>query len=171
MFTKKNWLGLAAAALLLGACASPAMYAPRPELGAPGYSDEQITANRYRVTFTGNSATPRETVEKYLLLHAAEVTERAGYRYFIFDTRDTKAHTTYHSDVDPWAGGFGWYWHRWPYGDPFGPHIETTSSTRYDAYAEIVLLSDEQAKNEPRAIDAKDVIQHLAPEVQKPPKQ
>ncbi|MDE2183547.1 MAG: hypothetical protein KGJ78_11055 [Alphaproteobacteria bacterium] len=158
-----------AAALLLAACAGPAAYAPREGLGAPGYSDEQITANRYRVTFTGNSATPRETVEKYLLLHAAEVAERAGYRYFIFDTRDTKAHTIYHSDVEPWPP-FGWYWRPWMYEGPLGPQIETTSSTRYDAYAEIVLLTDEQAKSEPRAIDAQDVIAHLGPEAHKPPR-
>ena len=34
--------------------------------------------------------------------------------------------------------------------------------TRYQAYAEIVILTDDQASHEPRAVDAKAVIAHLA---------
>jgi hypothetical protein len=36
--------------------------------------------------------------------------------------------------------------------------------TNYDAYAEIVLLTPEQAAREPRAINAADVISRLGPE-------
>ena len=59
-----------------------------------GYTDRQLTHNRWRVTFTGNSVTPRETVENDLLLRAAEVTLAAGYSHFLFDTRNTEAQTT-----------------------------------------------------------------------------
>lgn len=157
------------AMLALAACVSePAPYGPRTTESSTGYTDQQLAANRYRVTFTGNSATSRETVENYLLLRAAEVTLSAGYTHFVFDTRDTKARTTYYSSFTGWPGwhGYGWYWHSWPYGPPYGPYdmdVTTRPITRYQAYAEIVLLTEAQAKAEPRALSAQDVIARLRP--------
>ena len=163
---------LAAAAVLLAACETPATYHPATREGGPGYTDEQLAANRFRVTFTGNAATKRQTVENYLLLRSAEVTLKAGYRYFVFDTRDTQAETTYHSDFVGWPGwrGYGWYWHSWPYGG-WGAGADYTSRpiTSYEAYAEIVLLTDAQAKTEPRAIPAQDVLDHIGPAAFAPP--
>ena len=52
---------LAGAALVLAACQTPAPYAPRDAHATTGYADQQLAANRYRVTFTGNSATKRDT--------------------------------------------------------------------------------------------------------------
>ena len=153
----------AAAVLLLAGCQTATTYHPSTEPGASGYSDEQLTANRYRVTFTGNSATRRDTVENYLLLRSAEVTLKAGYRWFLFDTRDTKTKTTYHSDFAGWPGwpGYGWYWHSWPYGPERS--FDNFPTTRYEAYAEIVLLTDDQAKSEPRAVNAQEVLDHIGP--------
>ena len=160
-------------ALVLAGCATAVPYQPSAGAGQPGYSDEQLAQNRWRVTFTGNSATPRETVENYLLLRSAEVTIKAGYHWFVFDTRNTEAKTTYHSDFMGWPGwrGYGWYWHTWPYGPPYGPYgdVDTYPVTRYQAYAEIVMLTDEQAKAEPRAINAQDVLNHIGPTAQQPP--
>lgn len=156
-----RFLSLAAAAgtLLMG-CETAATYHPRTDANGTGYSDEQLTGNRYRVSFTGNTATRRETVENFLLLHAAEVTLKAGYRFFLCDTRDTTAKTTYHSDFLGWSGwrGYGWYWHNWPF-EPIG--VDSRAVTRYEAYAEIVLLTEGQAKTEPRAINASEVMDHL----------
>ncbi len=159
-------LGLSAAAtgvLLLAGCQSVPPYHPSDGPGATGYSDRQLSGNRYRVTFTGNSATRRVAVEDYLLLRAAEVTLKAGSHYFLFDTRDTKAKTTYYSDFAGWPGwpGTGWYWHSWPYGP--AREFEDRPVTRYEAYAEIVLLTDEQAKAEPRAVNAQEVLDHIGP--------
>src|SRR5215472_15426634 len=65
---------LAAASLVslfaLAGCESPAPYAPLAG-HATGYTDERLGANRWRVTFIGNSVTSRRTVEDYLLLRAA----------------------------------------------------------------------------------------------------
>lgn len=161
-------LAVAAAGLLgLSACATaPTPYEPQKGPGTTGYSDQELTHNRYRVTFAGNSVTSRVTVENYLLRRAAEVTLKAGYDDFMFDTRNTKAKTTYMSTFTGWPGwgGYGWYWHdwAWPYGP--GPYsMDSTSRpiTRYHAYAEIVLLTAEQAKNNPRAIDAREILSHL----------
>ena len=149
---------------ILAGCQTATTYQPSTEPGAAGYSDEQLAGNRYRVTFTGNSSTRRDTVENYLLLRSAEVTLKAGYRTFLFDTRDTKTKTTYHSDFAGWPGwpGHGWYWHSWPY-EPMGSGT-TFPVTRYEAYAEIVLLTDDQAKSEPRAVNAQEVLDHIGPQ-------
>ena len=160
-----------AAALVLAACAAPAAYQPRQGGNGTGYSDEQLAANRWRVTFTGNSATKRQTVENYLLLRAAEVTRQSGFHWFVFDSRDTEAKTTYQSDFAGWPGwrGRGWYRHSWP-ADGLGDMSRPI--TTYEAYAEIVLLSEAQAKNEPRAMQAEDVIAHVSPQpsdASKPP--
>src|ERR1700689_3140092 len=81
-------LGLLAGTLL--GCMQPTPYQPRLEGQNTGYTDRALTHNRYRVTFTGNTATKRDTVESYLLLRAAEVTRAAGFTSFMFDTRDTR---------------------------------------------------------------------------------
>ena len=160
------------AAVFLAACETPATYHPRGPGSETGYTDQQLAQNRWRVTFTGNSATKRETVENYLLLRAAEVTLQSGARWFLFDTRDTEAQTTYQSDFAGWAGwhGRGRYWHSWPYGGwGGGAGVETTRPiTAYEAYAEIVLLFDDQSKRESRAINAQDVLDHIGPMARPP---
>jgi hypothetical protein len=167
-------LGLAA----LAGCASPTPYAPATGDHANGYSDARLAENRYRVTFTGNSATRRDTVENFLLLHAAEVTRDAGYSWFAFDSRDTESKTTYHTDFagnagwgPGWGPRFGWYHRSWRYDpwDPFWGDATTRPSTRYEAYAEIVLLTPEQARQDPHALQASDVIARLGPAAAPPP--
>lgn len=149
------------AAVVLTACQSPAGYGPRDPKSGTGYTDQQLATNRYRVTFTGNASTPRESVENYLLFRAAEVTAQAGYPFFIFDTRDTETKTTYQSSLDAWPGwrGRGWYRHSWAWDG----EVSARPITSYEAFAEIVLLTNEQAKNEPRALGAQDVIHRIGP--------
>lgn len=164
-------IALTAALVLLAGCETAATYHPLDASNGTGYSDQRLAANRYRVTFAGNSVTPRETVENFLLLRAAEVTLSAGYRHFIFDTRDTEAQTTYHSDFVGWPGwhGYGWYGHSWPYGGwGMGADVTTRPIIRYEAYAEVILLTADQAKRETRVIDAQDVLVHIGP-IARPP--
>ena len=86
------------AVTLLAACETGPVYKPRAPGETVGYTDLQLSPNRYRVTFSGNSATRREDVENYLLRRAAEVTLAAGYTHFAFDQRDTEARTYYRAD-------------------------------------------------------------------------
>lgn len=175
----KKFASLLALAALAG-CASPAPYAPRAPGQLTGYTDQELTANRYRISFTGNSVTPRETVENYLMLRAAEVSLAAGYDHFVFDTRKTQAHPHVTVLDDPFGyGGFGpsiyargfygpGYWRfrpRWGY-PGFGPPVDVMVTTNYEAYAEIVLLKPDQVAKEPRAVDAREVIAHLGPSAQ-----
>ena len=151
----------------LTACASPMPYQPKTADSRVGYSDEQIAQNRWRITYSGDSLTDRATVEDYLLFRSAQVTQAAGAQWFMFDTRDTKAKTTYTSDFAGWPGwpGHGWYWHSWPYERQF----DAFPVVRYEAYAEIVLLTNEQAKAEPRAVNAQDVLDHIGPSTKAKP--
>ena len=157
--------GLALLGLLLG-CAQPAAFAPRGPGQQTGYTDRQLGSNRWRVTFTGNSATPREQVEDDLLRRAAEVALASGASHFLFDTRDTSANTRVTAFPEYRRGQFwgrGWGF-RPAFGyDPFGPDVDIVTTTSYQAYAEIVTLDDAQAAHEPRAVDAHAVIQHLTP--------
>ena len=182
-----------AAVLVLSGCMTPSPYAPRVEGSNTGYTDAALTQNRYRITFTGNSATPRETVEGYLLLRAAEVARAAGYESFIFDTRNTSANTTVSATPgfgDPYyGGGYGGFGRRSGFsfgigsggygggigyggglgfgsgfGFPYDPNMDIVERTNYQAYAEIVLLSPEQAAHETRAIKATEVIDRIRPQ-------
>ena len=173
--------------LALAGCATPAPYAPMAPGQATGYTDRQLSDNRWRVTFTGNSVTPRETVENSLLLRAAEVILASGHSHFVFDTRDTKAQTRY--DAFPVGPPYGYGFHRgfgygfgygygpgywgfhpaWGY-SAFGPDVDIVSTTKYESYAEIVVLNDEQAQREPRAVDARAVIARMPPPTPPQPK-
>lgn len=155
---------LVSALLILAACVQPTAYRPADANNHTGYSDQRLADNRIRVTFRGNSATYRETVEDYLLLRSAEVTREAGYSWFAFDTRNTEAKTIYYTDFAGWPGWhrFGGFRHSWAF-DRLGRVETTTPTTRYEAYAEVVLLTPDQAKREPRALRADDVIARLSP--------
>lgn len=165
---------LAALAFTLAACETPAAYAPRLTGMSTGYTDRELAPGRFRVTFTGNAVTSRDTVENYLLLRAAEVTLASGGTHFLFDDRDTRARTsTYASPMlagpGYWGGGYG-YWGfrpRWGYG-AFGPPLMINQTTRYEAYAEIVVLKPGQERNENRAVDAREIVNHLSPQVDHP---
>ena len=172
------------AVTLLAACQTGPVYKPRGAGETVGYTDLQLSPNRYRVTFSASSATRREDVENYLLRRAAEVTLAAGYTHFVFDQRDTEARTYYRSDfIDPYfAGPFygrrAWYWSSWPsYGYPygaFGPYgygpygyglgyNYVRPVTSYSAFAEIVMLTTAQTTGNPDALDAQFLLQRLVP--------
>jgi hypothetical protein len=70
------------AVVILSGCATQTPYQPAEKRGAVGYTETQLTENRYRVTFTGNSLTPSETVKDYALLRAAELTLQHGGDWF-----------------------------------------------------------------------------------------
>jgi hypothetical protein len=145
------------AALATAGCTTPPGYHPQENRGDTGYSDLQLSATRYRVVYTGEYALPRETVEDYLLRRAAEVTLKAGYKYFLFDTRDTQSKSMYRGEFDgPYFRGR--YWHSWPMGPQ---EFSATAVQSYQAYAEIVLLTEAQAKNDPRALAAEEVLARL----------
>jgi len=174
-----------AAGLAVASCAYPTPYQPATGSGMSraGYWDEQIEANRFRVSFAGNSLTSRETVERYLLYRAAQLTLERGFDHFVLFNRDTERQSrTYVDRRFGSPGPFGYwspYWryyrprYGWGFYDPFyddpfwGPGFDTRQVDRYEAMAEIVLGHGPKPQDV-RAFDARDVIERLGPSVEMP---
>lgn len=76
-----------AAALVLGACATAPTYEPAARAGAPGYSETQVEANRYFVTYRASSAADAAMLQDFALLRAAELTLQNGRDWFWVDRR------------------------------------------------------------------------------------
>lgn len=153
--------------LLLAACGTATPY--QPALDGYGFKEQKIEGNRYRVSFSGNSLTPRETVENYLLYRAAEVTLAQGADFFIVADREIEPSTRYYG-----SGGFGGFG-----GFGFGGGRRSSvftgvgvdsgePSTRYQAYADIVVYGGQKPTNEPKAFDARQVIASLGPTIKRP---
>jgi hypothetical protein len=184
-----------AAALILGAglaaCVGPTPYQPNVRGGATsgGYSETRIEPNRWRVNFSGNSMTSRETVEGYLLFRAAELTLQNGDDWFAIVDRETDRKARTYVDPDPfyhpWYGpGFGYWrpswryrgrgyasWRTWDpwFGDPFfADRLDVQTIENFEASAEIVTHKGAKPADDPRAFDAHAVEANLKPKIQYP---
>jgi hypothetical protein len=158
---------LAVLAAFTAACAtSPAPYVPA-ESGRPGYAEQIIEQNRYRVSYRGDARTDRETVELYLLYRMAELTHQRGYDYFIVERQDTDKSTTYRSSMRAYprssffytAHGYRWAHHGVGFTlgtEPLRP-IE-----RFEAYAMIQMFRGEKPADDPHAYNAREVLENLA---------
>jgi hypothetical protein len=177
--------GLAGALSLVPACSTPTAYQPlsqrSPQQG--GYSEQRIDANRFRVSFAGNSLTSRKTVENYLLLRAAQLTLENGFDGFTMVSRATDPHVRTSVTREPFGPGPWGYWGpSWRYrdaglgwrswdpwlGQPFwGDTVDVQSVTDYAASAEIVMFrgSGPAAAD---SFDARQVVQNLGPTARMP---
>lgn len=189
--------GLGASTLMVAACATETPYRPATGSGfyRTGYSDTQIEPNRFRVTFAGNSVTDRDTVERYLLFRAAELTVQNGFDYFVMADRDTDKQTRVYTTPGfggygpGFGGGYGGLWGpRWTfygryggrfgrrYYDPFfdgawggwGGGGDVESVDRYEASAEIVMRKGAPEKGNVRAFNARSVIDTVGPSIKLP---
>lgn len=175
---------------LLSACATATPYQPNlpGQQVSGGFSDQQIEANRYRVTFAGNSLTSRETVESYLLFRAAELTVQSGGDWFSVVDRQTDRDRRTYVEPDPfyrpwygpaygywrpswryYGGGFGW--RSWSpfYGDPFwADRMDVRTVEKFEASAEIVTHRGAKPADDPRAFDARAVMDNIGPKVVRP---
>ncbi len=160
---------------LLAACATATPYQPAGRDGTPyGYSDRQIEQDRFRVSFSGNALTNRETVEDFLLYRAAELTLQRGYDYFTVADRGTEADRRYRASS---FGGFRSRWGFYPYYsfytpmrgwyDPWGPwgggfrDFDVRETTRYIASAEIK-MGRGPVPADPNTFDARQVQMNLS---------
>jgi hypothetical protein len=182
---------IAALGVLLTACATATPYQPNVpgNSASGGYSEIRVEANRFRVTFSGNSLTSRETVESYLLYRAAELTTAQGFDWFAAADRRTERTTNYRVDADPfysssYYGRYGWGWRPYwsyyggPYGwrswdpwgyDPFWANsMDVRQINRYEATAEIVMGRGPKPAGDPSAFDAREVLTNLGPAIVRP---
>ncbi|TXC70979.1 hypothetical protein FSB78_08485 [Sphingomonas ginsenosidivorax] len=185
---------LASGTLLVAGCATETTYRPATGQGfsRTGYSDRRIEPNRFLVSFSGNSVTSRDTVERYLFFRAAELTLQNGYDYFLMADRDTNLQSRTYSTPGLGGGfgggfgygGFGGYWgpswryrgagfgwRSWdPYfgggfGGPWGNDFDVRTIDRYEATAEIVMRKGPIPRDNIRAFDAKKVVDNIGPSV------
>lgn len=63
--------------------------------GRYGYAETLIEPNRVQVSYNGDTLTPRETVETYLLYRAAETTLQRGFDYFVVVAHETDEESRY----------------------------------------------------------------------------
>ena len=176
---------LVACSLALAGCASPTPYQPlRPDNDVSGgYSNQRISNDQYRVTFSGNDMTSRQTVENYLLYRAAELTVQQGYDWFAMTDRNTDRKSRTYVDHPFGPGPYGWWGPRWRYhrrglawstwdpffGDPFwADHVDVHTIDRFEATAEIRMGHGARPADNPRAFDAHEVMQNLGPNIQRP---
>lgn len=172
-------IGLAA---ILGGCETATPYQPLQSGSSVsgGFSDQRLDVNHYRVSFQGNSLTPRETVETYLLYRAAELTVNSGYDWFeAVDKHTERDRQTY---IDPafgpgpygfwrprWRSWGGYGWGAWgPYG--WGYYNGATVSTvqKFQASADVVMQHGPKPMNDPKAMDAREVLTNLGPKIERP---
>lgn len=159
-------LALAALATVgLAACATTTPYQPLKD--GQGYAEQKIESNRYKVTFSGNSSTSKQTVENYLLFRAAEVTLANGYDYFVVADRDTESDTRYSQSYNGFGGfGYGWY----PRSSVGFGASTAIPSTEYEAQASILVFKGKKPETETKAYDAREVKQNLETLVLRPQK-
>ncbi len=135
-----------------------ALWARRRHNRGYGYSEEQIETNRFRVTFAGNRSTPRNVVENYLLVRAAELSKSRGFNDFVLAKQDVEPTTRYWSSFDNF-GGYGYYYHSWPY---YGAGMDSGTSypiTRYTAYADILMVRGPKDAEDVRSFSADECWQ------------
>lgn len=174
-------------AMLVAGCATETPYRPATGSGfyRTGFSERQVEANRFLVNFAGNTVTDRDTVERYLLFRAAELTLQNGFDYFVTVDRQTdrqaRTYSTPGAGFGPgWGyGGWGGYWGpSWRfYGRPWGGwggwgpwgggfnDFDVRTVDRYEASAEIVMGRGEPPSGEVRAFRARDVVNRLGPTI------
>ncbi|MBE7219338.1 MAG: hypothetical protein INR64_12765 [Caulobacteraceae bacterium] len=187
----------AAASLALAGCETATPYQPLGTGGAfhsGGFTDQQLEANRWTVTFSGNSLTSRQTVERYLLFRAAQLTVQQGYDWFTTVDRNTERKSDYVGyDDDFGYGGWGGYWGpRWGlyrggfgggwgygyggfgggfggFGGPWGGGpVDLQQVSRYTATSEILMGHGAKPAGDRRAFSARAVIDHLQSTIQYP---
>lgn len=150
---------------VLSGCATATPY--QAEARGLGYGEQKLEDNRYRVRFTGNAATPRETVENYLLYRAAEITLFNGYDYFVIAHRN--------SETDPRSSepevnvGFGFG----SFGSSSGVSLGIGTSSglgrgeEYSAEAEVLIYKGTPPDDRPNSFDARQVKVNLESGIQR----
>ncbi len=164
--------------LAIAGCATQPPYKPASSYTGSGYTDQIIESNRFQVTFRGNSVTPRDEVETFLLYRAAELTLENGFDYFVVVQRDTETRSRsrplgFGSHYSRYGFGYSYFHPRrgW-YGayDPFwGRHgYSYDQITKYEATAEVLMHNGEKPKDALRAFDARDVVKNIGPTITRP---
>jgi hypothetical protein len=164
-------LGFASLMMSLAGCSTPTPFQPADSTGNNGYTVTQVEVNRFRIAFTGNDVTPRQTVDIDLLYLAAQVTLKNHADWFELgklSTDKTTAFPTYPGGFGPFGGpvAFGGWGGGYP--GAWGGGLETDFNSPQNIWleaADIVIHHGKKPDKDSAAYDAHDVAAHLAPAV------
>ncbi|MEM7507597.1 MAG: hypothetical protein AAF415_12715 [Pseudomonadota bacterium] len=168
------------ALLLVAGCVSATPYQPAGDRG--GYTDHKVEENRFLVSFRGNSETPRDVVETYLLYRAAEVTLASGNDWFRIADQGTDVSRDYRGVSTGFFGKKRFRRHRkfrrgfrhrrfgFRSGFFFGGFRTTTviPRNRFEASANILAFKGDKPAEDPDAYDARQVLDNLGPRIVRP---
>lgn len=89
-------------ALMCSGCSTPYQ-----KMGiSGGYTETRLDDHIFRVSFSGNGFTGRETVSDYVLLRNAELTLKYGYKYFsIIESSNHINHSSYTTPTQSYSTG------------------------------------------------------------------
>jgi hypothetical protein len=162
----------------VAACTQPTPYQPRED--GYGFSSIQLEPNRYRVSFYGNTATSRETVETYLLFRAAQLTLEVDGDHFQVVERETERDINAYSNPGPFYGSSLFYGYRSyggggyyrPYSGPFYGASFGVGSTRvtetFEATVEFLAFRGPKPPDDPMSYDAHEIVANLGPSIRYP---
>lgn len=190
MSLTSRMIAAALTATALAGCMTATPYQPEAagQRTSGGYSEQRLGPDRYRVHFHGNSMTPRDRVEGYMLYRAAELTVQNGYDWFLILDRHTDREVQTYAVPDPfyrpWYGTRYGYWRpHWRYyrqgqgwtrwhpevGGPFwADRVDIRTIERFEADADIVMRRGPIPAGEERAFDARQVMRDLGPTIERP---
>lgn len=167
------WLLAVGIAAGVTGCVKPTPYqpaaGPASSATAYGYAETRVEEDRWRISFRANAVTRADLPSTYLLLRAAELTRAAGKDYFILTNEHLVPVSTVFSTVPrelalptpvrvengsvrgggtasaPFQAGVG--------------DLETVS--RLTAYADVQMRAGRKPTDDPRAYDAREVLDRL----------
>lgn len=145
----------------LSACATAVgtAYGPADKKGY-GYTETRVEADRYRVTFAGDGATPQNVVEDYALLRAAELALANGYDWFRVVGRALDAEEK--GGVGVGVGvGTGSYGRRSSVGVGVGGDLGAVGAKRFFTARLEVLFGKGEKPEGPEVFDARSVIESI----------
>ena len=154
----------------LAACATPPTpYQPRVD--GYGYTEQQLDSQTWRVQFAGNSVTPRETVDNYLLYRAAEIMLFGGFDKFVVLEKEIERDTSYQGYGGVPRFGFGVFHGGgvgYGYSGDYGPG-SYYPRVSYAGFATIRTYTGGRVSDGGVVYDARELVQQLGPTIKLPP--
>ena len=154
-----------AACAALAACAtSPPPYAAATSPTAAGYSERQIEASRYFVTYRAGGSAEAALLEDYALLRAADLTLQNGREWFWVDRRTLDDRNDYYDGprVGVGIGGGSWGRHSggsvgvgmsFPLGGGQGQQARSATLE--------IRMGEGPKPDDPNAYDARSIAQNM----------
>lgn len=158
-----------ALALGLLACATATPYTRAVNEKDDGFRDQKIEGARYRVSFSGNESTSKETAELYVLYRSAELTLANGFDYFIMTEPDKESETRYMGTGTGLYGGTRFGRGRMGFGGiGIGFGGSGNPNRKYDVSSYITMHKGAAPKDNPKAFVAAEVKESLEARIVRP---